>query len=78
MFTEIGRVFGIDGLHIFQLQNQHMADTIYNEQAERDEYFNRYRDAGPSDNNNNMGYAADFEEECYGDEADFNIESNVD
>ena len=55
-----------------------MADTIYNEQAERDEYFNRYRDAGPSDNNNNMGYAADFEEECYGDEADFNIESNVD
>ena len=24
-----------------------------------------------------MGYAADFEEECYGDEADYNIESDA-
>ena len=36
MYTEIGRVFSIDGLHIFQLQNQHLADVLYDEQRERD------------------------------------------
>ena len=40
-------------------------------------YYDRYRDAGTSDNNNNMGYAADFEEEVYGDETDYNIQSDA-
>lgn len=40
-------------------------------------YYDRYRDAGTSENNNNMGYTADFEEEVYGDETDFNIQSDA-
>lgn len=40
-------------------------------------YYDRYRDAGTSENNNNMGYAADFEEEVYGDETDYNIQSDA-
>ena len=74
IYSEIGRVFKIDGLMAFQLQNQHEADAIYEEQNERDQYYDRYRDAGAGDSNN-LGYAADFEE-GYGDETEFNIQSD--
>ena len=59
------------------MQNQHDADAIYEEQVqERNQYYNRYQDAGASANNDITGYAADFDEN-YGDETDYNIESDA-
>ena len=31
MYVEIGKIFDIDGLQIFQLQNREVADNIYEE-----------------------------------------------
>ena len=32
IYIEIGKVFNIDGLSVFQLQNQHQADIIYEQE----------------------------------------------
>ena len=71
MYIEIGKVFDIDGLNIFQMQNREDADNIYEEQIERDQYYDRYQE----NKSRNMGYKADYEN--YGEEVDqFNFESD--
>lgn len=70
MYIEIGKLFEIDGLSIYQIQNQNQADVIYKEQ-EMDRYGyegDRYADI------NRGGYKADYE--GYGDEIEYNIQSD--
>ena len=71
MYVEIGKIFDIDGLQIFQMQSRDSADNIYDEQQERDQYYDRYQENGAR----NMGYKADYEN--YGDEMyQYNFESD--
>lgn len=64
MYIEIGKVFDVDGLSIFQMQNRNAADVIYEDEEERQRYDDDL-------NYQNYGYKA--EDEGYGDEYEYNM-----